>query len=266
MLRIKMVNKSGNYKDWVNYRVLGFLNQARDVSDITDALIENHPGSEGTGKVIGSTVAQRIIDHKMTLPGNRYKDLEEVLDVAGFGEDKMNDLLFSFKVPADEAFKTVLSAEYIIGENWNLKNDATIFADKSRFDLAVTGIQAWVADKVMKSVQQKKSDPNLAYIASTFISQSYLERFDSAHFASHALALWFYRFDADNWFTFERIQNACERYLNYHFWPMPELDLLFFKGFPNGSFLSDGISADDLPVVINKAEQTITIWSAELFD
>ena len=78
--------------------------------------------------------------------------------------------------------------------------------------------------------------------------------------------MWFYSIDLDNWFTFEQAQKQTESYLDFFPIGPDTTELRMFKGFVNDMVLTGTISTVDLPVVVNRSEQSITIWSCELND
>jgi len=89
----------------VKDRVLNFLNSAANAISIAN--VERREGpvyddpTKGYGDQIldydiGITVAQRIIDKRNTLSGNKFTSLSQLSNIGGFGQDKYDDLLYSF--------------------------------------------------------------------------------------------------------------------------------------------------------------------------
>ena len=90
-----------------------------------------------------------------------------------------------------------------------------------------------------------------------------MKRFDGSN-AQIQFASWWYRFDQDNWFSFERISEVIDTYINHY--DRHYIDLAFYRGFLNGGTVASAITADDLVVGLNPAEYAITIWGISLFD
>ncbi|MEM7798474.1 MAG: hypothetical protein AAF633_04715, partial [Chloroflexota bacterium] len=62
---------------------------------------------------------------------------------------------------------------------------------------------------------------------------------------------------------------AIDSYFNYYGYysgPDNRIEFHLVKGFPNDGLLTEGITVRDLPITVNFAEQSISIWSAQLFD
>jgi len=86
-------------------RILNFLNSA--INAVAIAGVEPQKGpvlddpSTGYGDQIddydiGLTVAQRIIDKRNTFSGNTFTSLAQLSNINGLGQDKFNDLVYSF--------------------------------------------------------------------------------------------------------------------------------------------------------------------------
>ena len=88
---------------------------------------------------------------------------------------------------------------------------------------------------------------------------SYCDSFYSGFLGSFALALWFMEFDEDNWFSFKDVHRETERYLNSVSSVQERRELRLFKG----SFEPMKL---DLPVVVDYAEMSITVWTGSLND
>ena len=85
---------------------------------------------------------------------------------------------------------------------------------------------------------------------------------DNADAAQYAWALWFYRFDADNWFSYDRIREVINQYLSTSW--NEDMQLVLVKGFQGRPLWNSGVS--DMPVTLTEAEQTISLWRTELWD
>jgi len=255
-------------KPWIEARILAFLNQAQSVKDITKGHeIMDNPET-GHGYTIGVTVAQRILDQRNTQRYSRFKSVHDLDGIKGLGVDKINDLVFSFGTPAAEAFVHSLY-EGILPENWKITPHSTRIEHLSSFRKIANNManfKNWVGQKYGKILEEKGTTPSQAKLESLLLRKSFLEVFDIEHYGAIALTFWFYQVDADNWFTFESMRQACEAYLNYY----PGFDfrqeLRLFKGFKEEGLGATSTTQGTLPVVVNYAEQTFTIWELTLND
>lgn len=255
-------------KPWIEARILDFLNRAQSVKDITQghAIVDNP--ETGHGYTIGVTVAQRILDKRNSLRSRRFKSIHDLEGIKGLGIDKINDLVFSFGVPATESFRDSLY-DGILMENWTVTDFTTHFEHKPSFLEIVnnaSNFRDWIGWRYQEIRTEKGIPAPQAQLEGRLLRQSFLEVYDIEHYGAIALAFWFYHFDADNWFTFERMRQVCEAYLTYY----PGFDfrqeLRLFKGFKQQGLQATSNTQGMLPVVINYAEQAITIWEAVLND
>lgn len=252
---------------WVSRRILQFFNSARTSQDITQFDFEVFAG-EKAEYGIGETVAERIIERKQSLPYRRYQHIDELDNLKGLGEEKIKDLIQIFQTPAAEAFKRRLYHQQVLLDNWDLHYDSTYFHDKEHFDTIVQDPQRFtslVASRVKQICIQTGKEELVGDLAAKLLTQSYLESLPNGDLGSYALALWFYHFDQDNWFSYERMQAQTERYLNNYSY-QDRMELRLYKGFPNRDVLSQSVTTVDLPVVVNYGEQKITLWRATLND
>lgn len=248
-------------------RILHFLNTAREAAALSDAIRDRREG-KSTGTGLGLTVAQRLLDARQTQRGRGFSSLEEVREVPGMGEDKILDLIKSFDKPAAQAFHHAMY-DGVILKNWELEYFTTPFDDEEAFQ-AVIGSRSTLTDFVARQVVQisheKYSNSKAAELAGELLKKCYDEHFPDPHYGAYALAFWFYQFDADNWFTFERVRTETEHYLSYYPHWDDRLELHLYKGFDNTGVLVSAVTQDDLPVVINRGERAITIWTSQLND
>jgi hypothetical protein len=262
----------GNQKieDWVATRILNFLNYTRAASKIVETIQDDpNSGAPGEGASIGETVAARILAKRNSLPNRRFSSISELEGIQGFGEDKMRDMIYTLGVRAADAFRDGLYEKNILLENWNLEHHTYYFPDEEEFNFTANitpNFTNFVAHQVNQLVSERKNNELAGYLAERLIFESYQDAYDISHIASFAFALWFYHFDQDNWFSFERMRLEIERYLGHYIRPHDDLRFVLFKGFPNGATLVKGITTPDLPVVINRPERAISIWTSELFD
>ncbi len=253
-----------NLLPWVESRILSFLNQAT-LSDFD--LIKDDP-TDGPGPSVGSSAADKILFARQQLPARRFRSIEQVLDIPGIGPDKIKDLSYSLGIPADQHFIELLNA-HLLPENWHLNPFSIVYKDDAHFFQVAHNIGSLtevVSEEVERIVLERTKDQLSAFLAGELVDRSPIEATDESHHASLRLATWFYRFDADNWFGFQEMWEACDRYLNYYPEWQFRLETFFFKGFPNSGVLTDHICPRDLPVVVNFGEKRITIWTSGLAD
>ncbi len=93
----------------IEQRILDFLNYARIPTDISgkepqDGPVFDNPNTGYGDQVrdydIGELVAGRIIKLRDSLPGKVFSSARQLDEVKGFGQDKLNDLIFNFPTPA----------------------------------------------------------------------------------------------------------------------------------------------------------------------
>lgn len=252
-----------NYLDFGVDRLLHFLNHSHDADTILKHpdLKEDPTAKERgmSGYVIGETVAQRIIEHRSTLPNRRYETVEDILSVSGLGDDKLNDLVHSFSTPADDAFRSALfQPNGPLMDNWEL-NAYTLTARKDdEFLSKISGLDnlRMTTAELLPEHDRRRMQIRTAYVAT----------FPEPHLASYQFANWWYGFDQDNWFSFEGIREVCEAYLNYHGHSGKMIfGFLYFYGNNGGTFNRLG-TYDQIPFVINRAERKFTLWQTELND
>ena len=86
-------------------RILNFLNEATTAADIAGTEPQEGPVHDDTTKGygdqvkdydIGLKVAQRILDKRATLGTSGFTDLSQLSNIDGFGQDKFDDLVYSF--------------------------------------------------------------------------------------------------------------------------------------------------------------------------
>lgn len=267
-----MVAIFGNQKieSWVAIRILNFLNYTRDAAQIVETVKDDpNSGNPGGGAAIGEVVASRILEKRNSLPNRRYDSINELEGISGFGEDKMRDMVYTFGVRAADAFRDGLFKKNIIADNWKVEHHTHYFQSEEEFDFTAniaSNFTGFVAHEVGRLVETRKKNELAGYLSEQLIKEAHQDAYDISHYGSYAFAFWFYQFDADNWFSFERIRLEIEQYLSYYISPTDDLRVVFFKGFPNSAALVDGITQPDLPVVLNRPERAISIWTAELFD
>lgn len=244
--------------------ILKFLNQAFRPQDILNkALIKEEGETKDYG--IGPVVAGRIIKRRKELPRWRFTELSQLNGIKGFGQDKFEDLVDTFSISSAEHLRYVIESKPILYENFPFTYHAINFSDDQEFQ-EQTADEASLRKLVASHIEHLASRKNVAEKdlakARAQIASAYIEKFFTAFQGAYAWAVWFYGFDADNWFGFDQMRIPLESYL-YENGDDPALYL--FKGFENKLILR-GISVLDLPVVVHPVEKTVYLWAAELFD
>lgn len=252
----------------VAHKILAFLNRADAVSDLTDGLLEDDPETGSGGYVIGKTVAERILQKRDELPGEKFTSIKQLAGIPGLGYDKFQDLIFSLSRPDAELFRDVMYLD-LLPRNWDLRQYTVPFSNEGEFLHIVEepwAFQYWLSREVSKLARGRMNVFSARRAAKRMIRRGYVEIFDDPHIASYAMALWLYKFDADNWFNFEDVRRIAEDSLAYYPAPSDRIQLRMVKGFQTGGLLTNQNTVEELPVWINFAEQSITIWTAELRD
>ncbi len=249
-------------------RILNFLNgawSARQILNLT--LISDQPG-DGRDYGIGPTVAKRIINHKRGLPNRRFERLAQLNGIPGFGQEKLEDFVATFRLSNAERFVRELYGNYILLENFELKHHTITFPSQEAFvreaqDPAT--LKRTVAEALPSLADPEVEETDLQR-ARDQLNQAYADAYFTTHTASFAFALWFYQFDEDNWFTFDRMQQAIEPYLSQAQPQQVYYPFLLYKGVEQRFLLPGGITVTDLPVVLNEEEWSVTLWAGQLFD
>lgn len=257
------------FPTWVANRILGFFNQAKSVEDITNGTIKDDP-SDGPGRTIGATLAARILRERGQLPRRRFTEFEQLDNINGVGEGTIKDLVYTFGTNAAQAFQDAMYNGTIFRNNWTLEFFRTEFEDRTSFLTLANDMEkfrAWVVEKVKALGEERGASEKDIELMQDNLKNTYIDTYFNTTMApDYALALWFYEFDADNWFGWEQIQKQTSGYFAHHSGYPWEMDLRFFKGFRQRGIIRPGITPDDLPVVVNWPEQVITIWVSALYD
>lgn len=252
---------------WADTRLLRFLNRARTATSIYHYPdLRDDPNSGiSNGYIIGEKVAQNILEFRQKLPRRRFINVEQLLEVKGLGQDKLNDLQYSFSTSADNFFKEVLFAE-VLQDNWVVAPQSIEYETETDFLSVVQSGESFRRTAAMLYVQTLAHlDEAAKRQLEMRIHQAHQENYLDGHLGSFQFAFWWYLFDYDNWFSHEMIQSVCERYLDYHGFGdrTMELRILRLNGYtPVTEFQQDLI----IPVVVNYVERRITIWEVQLND
>ncbi len=252
---------------WILKRIIAKLNTFTTAGEISKAVKDN-PATGYGGYDIGETVAQRILDRRAEMPSDKFTSIGQLKAVSGLGDDKFGDLVYSFGNPSAELFRSEMY-DRIIGYNWNLSFHRVEFADQDEFlalvdDMSV--FREWMVYTIAELAEKRTGNCEVFEKVMNQISNATVEAYPNGHIASFVLALWFYRFDQDNWFTFDAVREVTENYLEFFTNPMERTELRMLYSFENQGLLAQPVTVNGLPVVVNYAERAITIWSAELID
>lgn len=168
---------------------------------------------------------------------------------------------------ADSFYRSIKNN--VLPENFILKYAGVGFPDRDAFISIVdneTNFRDFVRGEIRSLCQQNYGNLQLARISPRCLDHLYMETHSSSLLGAHALAFWFFSFDEDNWFSYNKVLKECKAYLNNS----PTLDrrqeLRVFKGFENAGVLADPLTVVDLPVVVNYADLAVTIWAGQLLD
>ena len=218
---------------------------------------------------IGDIVAQRIIDHKRSLPRRRFESLSQLNDIQGFGQDKLDNLAELVQKSSAISFKERLRAE-VLPSNFPVDFAQVNFRDEESFNQIasnISNIQSAISKKIEEILFASSNDYRFSKLGANYVGKSYADRILPEYLAPYELTTWFYAFDADNWFSYDRALQVCREYLDGQSFNTAHRELVIFRGFPTGLVIAPGgITPDNLPVVLDYEELHITIWWAQLFD
>lgn len=154
-----------------------------------------------------------------------------------------------------------------------------MYADVIRDNFVLRGHSCWLSEAVFTEVATQRA--RLRTLVKSFardvfgtltprarhqLATTYVEPFESGFLGAYALGLWFLHFDEDNWFSLEAVHTKTRAYLASAATMEERLELRLFKGFDNRVFVPEGVVVRDLPVVLNFAQRTLTLWTCRLDD
>lgn len=252
-----------NLENWQQKRILSFFNRAQSAREITDLVLDD-PQRGGTGHGIGETVAQRILDHRNQLRPRFFREFNQLNGIQGLGQDKLNDLAYTFRHTAAEVFHQQLFAG-VLQDNWKIETYDRLIEDPDTYRDIVRHpekLRSTLGEMLRSLARQRFPGEALNELAPYLLTDTYLDLYESQDLGQYAWATWFYRFDADNWFSFDRIRAVIATYLSTYW--NEDISLVLVKGFSGGKLWPGGVP--DMPVTLNPAEQRITLWRVELWD
>lgn len=254
---------------WIEQRILYFFNTVQHVHEITGTLMDNP--TDGSGRTMGNSTASRVLRVRNSLPNRQFRTFAELDQIPGVGPGTIRDMVFTFGIAADTAFRNDLYDEGVLMENWALEPVSVHIADKARFAELVrdeAALRAYLVEYIEALGNEHELPQQAVNSMTDALKTAYIDRYHNSTTApAYAMALWFYRFDADNWFSWEEILEHTQGYFEYHQTGYPwEMELLLFKGFEQQGIIEPGISPRELPVVLNTPEQVVTMWFSALYD
>ncbi|HHG83420.1 MAG TPA: hypothetical protein ENJ82_01625 [Bacteroidetes bacterium] len=256
-----------NIAYWKLKCILNALNSFPNAPELS-AAVQAAPGLEPGLPALEEALAQRIFDRKAAQQHGRFTAIGQLQNIDGLSQDKLQNLVYSFGISAAEQFKLSMYHD-LLQDNWVLNYDRSEFPDERAFLNLVdnpTAFKSWLADKVAELAVQKTGQANNGPLAQKSLNNACVESFYSGYVGSYSMALWFFRFDEDNWFSFDRVHEKTEIYLSSPAYARDRIELRNFVGFENSGLLANPITVSGLPVTVNYMEQTISIWSCQLND
>ncbi len=257
-----------NIAPWVAQRILQFVNTAQKPIDLVLGVLDDPGDDEDRGFTM--QLARRVLLYRDTLPGKRFQTLDQLIAVRGLDPDKLDDLAYTFGVSAAASFEKSLFDDGLLLDNWTVlryewsadsDQEFRQFAD----DPAAFRQVVWnlATRACMETVGPEEAE---ARTRTASIQTDYIDIYhNGTEEAAYAFALWFYRFDADNWFAFDDMFDQTTTFFSHHGGAFLPLQLRLFKGF-NNRVLLDQVVGQDLPVTVDYSEHMITLWVVGLQD
>lgn len=249
-------------------RIVRFFNSVQSAFEIVQG-VKDDPGDNET-VVFSTKVAKRILEVRNSLPSFRFESLEQIDAIPGVGPDKIEDLAYTFGRPASAVFESNLFEKGLLYENWTvIRYEYASETDEAHRDIvdnpaAFRKTVHRLATRASMETQGYGSDEAERITGS--VLTEYIDTYtNSTPEAALAFALWFYRVDADNWFSFDRMLAETSTFFDYHSEPYSPMELRLFKGFENQAFINL-ITPKDLAITVNDAERVITLWIVGLAD
>lgn len=271
-----IIRVPGHYICWMKQemtpgtanRIVRFFNSVQSAFEIVKG-VKDDPGDNETA-VFTTKVAKRILEVRNSLPSFRFDSIEQIDAIPGVGPDKIEDLAYTFGRPASEAFESNLFDKSLLHENWTVIRyeyvSETDEAHRTLVDNPTAFRNAVHLLAVRAAMETQGYGSEEAGQVTSSVLTDYMDTYTNSHpEAALAFALWFFRVDADNWFSFDRMLTETTWYFDYHSDPYSPMELRLFKGFNNNAFLHL-ITPKDLAITVNDAERVITLWVVGLAD
>lgn len=254
---------------WIAARILQFFNQVTSISEITRA-VKDDP-RDGPGNAIGHTVAKRIMEVRGPRPFPTFRSLDQLFEIDGLGSDKLEDLVYTFGVPAAKAFQDAMYDNQVISRaNWPLEFHSARIEPYEEFEATARDDKAFrtqIMQQLQDFCQEKGVGEEGCQKMIDGVGTAYIDSYHNtaSDNPAYAFAQWFYRIDLGNFFFFEAGIPQTRNYFEYHAGNRWEMELRLFKGV-RSTLIPGGLVPTDLAVVVNHTEQVYTIWTTALFD
>ena len=249
-------------QDLITQRILFFFNQIRSNKDLERSPLLAH--NEESANLEGKSLADYILEARMQLPLRRFTEIDQLQGIPGMNEESFTHLSRYMGLSAAEQFKRDMYDRVLLS-NFELSYQRITFEDADFF-ASIISDKASLAETVAANLLLDSMGPLTEIEVRRQIRHSFLDTYTNGHLASFALALWFYEFDLDNWFTFDQVRESTEPYMDQHPLSSDRQDLHLFKGFDNKLLISGARTITHLPVVVNHAERSVTLWLCSLKD
>ena len=259
------------WPEWVEEKVLRFLNTAETASDFANLTASSLlPGSDGSPDLlIGKKVAARILDTRDHLGDGIFTHLHQLRDIRGVGADKFASIMEVFNRPSSQKLIDALNQTGLSVDSARLLVPQTGYVQSVVAYEELTGnayiFREHIASRLATLARQMGHTPLAEKMLEQSMQHAFIEPYDNNDSgAALALALWLYQFKADECFPFPKALDACRAYIGHstrsgsspmQLWLIKPLDqtLLYPGGAPAA-----------LPVVGHEAERSLTLWLAHL--
>ncbi|MEM6629039.1 MAG: hypothetical protein AAF694_05180 [Bacteroidota bacterium] len=250
-------------QDVSSKRLLFFFNHIRYAKDLRGSYLVSDIDSE-TYEDRSQALSRNILETRMQLPARKFTQVDQLLEIPGISSVTLGELQNFLGQSAAELFKQDMYKQVILS-NFECAYQKITFEERALFE-ATTGDRTALSEAVAAHLVLESIGPLSEVEIRRQIRHSYVDAYTQGHLGSFALALWFYTFALDNWFSFEQVRESTEKYLDVHPLSSDTQTLYLFKGFDNKLLVSGGRTVPDLPVIVNHDEMTVAIWTCLLKD
>jgi hypothetical protein len=168
--------------------------------------------------------------------------------------------------PSADAFQAAMTATEggVLLDNfplshWSYPLDASTF---QRLAGDREALRSFVAERVLEVCLAARRDASRCRAARRMLQRTWVVEEQSGFVGAYRLATTFIAVAQDNWFSFEAVAAKTMDYLS-----SGSRELHLYQNFDSSGVLVDGgVPLDELPVVLDHGERTVTIWTATLFD